>query len=101
MVFDWTDGCIAHPFVCLPALLENARPEWHAALTRAYLESWRGIASPAQLETALRLARPLAALHMALSYYDIHHAGEPMVRWQLDGGAPFFLREVLKHQANI
>src|SRR5258707_915250 len=68
---------VAHPFVCLPALLENARPEWHAPLTRAYRESWRDIVSPAQLKPALRLARPRAALQMAFSYYDIPHAGEP------------------------
>jgi hypothetical protein len=101
IVFDWTDGCIAHPFVCLPALLENARPDWHAALTGAYLESWSDIASPGQLENVLRRARPLAALHMAVSYYDIYHAGEPMVRWQMDGAAPYFLREVLNFQDHL
>jgi hypothetical protein len=98
IVFDWTDGCIAHPFVCLAPLLENAKPEWQAALRNAYLESWRDVASLAQIDTALRLARPLGALHLAVSYQDIQHAAEPLVRWQLAGAGPYFLREVLKYQ---
>jgi len=101
IVFDWTDGCIGHPFVCLATLRENAKPEWLAGLSEAYLEAWREIASEAQIETALRLARPLGALHMAMSYYDIHHAAEPLVQWQLDGGGPYFLREVIKQQASL
>jgi hypothetical protein len=36
---------------------------------------------------------------MALSYYDIHHAAEPLMQWQLDGGGPFFLKQLLQQQA--
>ncbi len=99
MIFDWTDGCIAHPFVCLAALLEMAPPDWRAAITQAYLEPWRAIAAPSQIETALRLSRVLGPLHMAMSYDDIHHAAEPLMQWQLDGGGPYFLKQVLENQA--
>ena len=101
LIFDWTDGCIAHPFVCLAALLEMAPPEWRAAITDGYLEPWRAIAAPAQIETALRLARVLGPLHMAMSYYDIHHAAEPLMKWQLDGGGPYFLKQVLENQGSL
>jgi hypothetical protein len=95
VIFDWTDGCIAHPFVCLTALLELARPAWHAALTAAYLEPWRARATETQIETAARLARVLGPLHMARSYYEIQHAAEPLMLWQLEAGAPYFLKQVL------
>ena len=101
VVFDWTDGCIAHPFVCLAALMENVKPEWQAAIRDAYLDPWRGVAAPGQLAHAARLARVLGPLHMAMSYYDIHHAAEPLVDWQLDGGGPYFLRQVLENQGNL
>ena len=74
---------------------------WHEALMNAYLESWRDITSEDKIEAALRLARPLGALQMAVSYYDIRHAGEPLVRWQLDGGGPYFLRQVLKYRDHV
>jgi hypothetical protein len=99
--FDWTDGCIAHPFVCLTTLGENAKPALRDRLTRAYLECWRDLASRAELDMAVRLARPLGALHLAVSYYDIHHATEPMQRWQLAGATAFFLRQTLKDQNRL
>ena len=101
LIFDWTDGCIGHPFVCLAALMENVKPEWQDAIARAYLDAWRGMAVPSQIEKAARLARVLGPLHMAFSYCDIHHAAEPLMQWQLDGGGPYFLKEVLKYQDNL
>jgi hypothetical protein len=99
--FDWSDGCLAHPFVCLTTFLENVRPEWHAPLTAAYLEEWRAWASPAQLQQALRLAQPLGAAHLAVSYHRILAATEPGQRWQLAGALPFFLRETLRLRAGL
>ena len=99
LIYDWTDACIGHPFVGLTALMENAKRAWRDAITQAYLEPWRAIISPGQIESALRLSRVLGPLHMALSYYDIQHAAEPLMQWQLDGGGPFFLKQLLQEQA--
>ncbi len=96
--FDWSDGCLAHPFTCLTTFLETVPPEWHAPLTEAYAEEWGAFAAPAQRQQALRLARPLGAAHLALSYANILRATEPTQRWQLAGALPFFLREVLKYR---
>jgi len=50
---------------------------------------------------ARRLARPLSDLHMALSYAWIRAQTEARQRWQLAGSLPYFLRELLKHWAEV
>jgi hypothetical protein len=99
--YDWTDGALAHPFNCLAAFLERVPAEWQAELCDAYLGAWEAFGDRARLEGALRLARPLGALHMALSYRDIWVQTEPGQRWQLAGALPFFLKEVLKHSGGL
>jgi hypothetical protein len=99
--YDWTDGCLAHPYMCLAAFLEPAPEAWHADLCGAYLAGWREFADEATLMAALGLARPLSALHMALSYCDIWEQTEPGQRWPLAGAVPYFLREVLKHGQGV
>lgn len=96
--FDWSDACLSHPFICLITFLETVRPDWHAALTQAYLEEWGAYASPEQLQRALRLSQPLGAAHLAISYHRILATTEASQRWQLAGALPFFLREFLKYK---
>jgi hypothetical protein len=96
LFFDWTDGCITHPFFCLLPFLEWVRKDWHDGLIGAYLEQWQGYLPSAELRRALSLARPLGAMHMAISYWDIHNATEPALRWELEGGIPSFLSQVLR-----
>ncbi len=38
LIFDWTDACIAHPFVDVATFLRNAE---HASIDRATRERWR------------------------------------------------------------
>jgi hypothetical protein len=99
--YDWTDGALAHPFICLAVFLERAPAEWHAGLCADYLSAWSAFGDDSRLQQALRLARPIGALHMAYSYRDIWVHTEPGQRWQLAGALPFFLKEVLLHSASL
>jgi hypothetical protein len=101
LYFDWTDGCLAPPFFGLPAYLETGRAEWHAPLIAAYSAAWQPFTDALTLDRARRLARPLSDLHMALSYSWIRAQTEARQRWQLAGSFPFFLRELLKHWAEL
>jgi hypothetical protein len=96
LFYDWTDGCVTHPFFCLLPFLEFVKPEWREPLIAAYLEMWEAYLPPAALRTAFQLARPLGALHMAVSYWEIRQSTEPALRWELETGVPTFLREVLR-----
>jgi hypothetical protein len=99
--YDWTDGALAHPFICLAAFLGRAPAEGHAGLCAAYLSAWRAFGDASRLEQALRLARPIGALYLAHSYRDIWVHTEPGQRWQLAGALPFYLKEVLRHSTGL
>src|SRR4029079_15623664 len=73
--FDWTDGCIAHPFFDLVTMLNDAEdlgdslePQSQTALCDAYLAGWVGYEPIERLREARTLALPLGALHQAVSY---------------------------------
>jgi len=75
---DWTDACLSHPFLSLGPLLRSADWDPHLIgdtarqdITDAYLEAWSAYASPARLRQLLKLAEPLAALHIAVSIWAI------------------------------
>jgi hypothetical protein len=100
VIFDWTDACVAHPFLDLATLFdddEEPTPE----LADAYLASFRDFAPPARLRDALRLGRTLGALHQAVSYHLIVRSCEPSVRsdWSgaLDDWLPYLCRRVREH----
>jgi hypothetical protein len=99
--FDWTDGCLTQPLLGLAPFLEFANPDWHPALCDAYLAPWQAFAAADKLQQALPLARTLSALHLAVSYANIHHATEPRHRWEVAGALAYFLREALKHSAAV
>jgi hypothetical protein len=98
---DWTDASIAHPFFSLMPLLVSAG--WDPDLSRvaeaqqriadAYLSKWTAYATPERLRRALALARPLAAIHIAVTYWrDIPR---PHSQWWMERMVPFFLRLAL------
>jgi hypothetical protein len=100
LIFDWTDGCIAHPFLDLITAINNRYPHFNeqeqAAITDAYLAEWSAYESPERLREVARLAWPLGALHQALSYRDIMATPSDATRWELAGAAGYFLKHALK-----
>lgn len=100
-IFDWTDGCLAHPFFDLATLLSVRLdfPEHDAAVERlrtAYLATFEDIAPLPQLRAATRIAEVLGALHQVVSYYSIVNSIEPIDTADLGSGLTFFWREVLR-----
>jgi aminoglycoside phosphotransferase (APT) family kinase protein len=99
--FDWTDGCVAHPFFDLSQMLLETRllPAASAASARlldAYLDMWTDDEPRDRLQQAWALARPLAALHQAVSFQHIVAALETASKPELAWGIAFWLRQLLQ-----
>jgi aminoglycoside phosphotransferase (APT) family kinase protein len=92
--FDWTDACIAHPFVDLHTLQWERDEAVRAALLDAYLEPWRAVASEETLRDAVEVARAVTPLHHAVSYSTIARAIEPSSKPELDA-TDEFVREAI------
>jgi len=59
-----------------------------------YLEAWSAYDRPAQLKHLLVLAEPLAALHIAVTYWSL--TPRPHQQWWMPRGVPFFARMALE-----
>jgi Ser/Thr protein kinase RdoA (MazF antagonist) len=86
VIFDWSDACIADPFVDVHLLLfwvddEEAR----AALLDAYADGWGGELSTDNVRAAFAASEASAYLHQAESYRAICDALAPDDRWWFDG----------------
>src|SRR5262249_20753958 len=98
---DWTDASVSHPLFSLMPLVQSA--EWdvdpsisagvQGRIVDRYLERWSPFAPPERLRRALAIARPLAALHIAATYWrDIP---QPHMQWWIPRMVPFFVRMAL------
>ena len=100
VIFDWTDGCVAHPFLDLVTLLKlpAALPEREAIKVRLrdrYLASWTDYAPLEQLQAAAALAEALGNFHQAVSYHAIVNGLEAASKHELASGLSYFLRQGL------
>ena len=95
--FDWSDACIAHPFIDLLSLLSEHDEASRAALLEAYLEPWEGVVDAERLQEAVALAAVVIPLHHAVSYQHIVAGLEPDAKPELDATAGF-LRRVLQQR---
>ncbi len=101
IMFDWTDSCIAHPFLDLATLLDllDAFPEREAAqacLLDRYLAVWTDYAPLERLREAVDLAHALGHLHQAISYLTIINGLETASKDEVASGLPHFLRQHLR-----
>lgn len=92
--FDWSDACVAHPFIDLLSLEWERDELIRAAMRDAYLEAWRGVETAERLQEAAALAAVVIPLHHAVSYQHIVAGLEPAAKHELDATAGF-LRRVL------
>jgi hypothetical protein len=93
--FDWTDACLSHPFFDLMSLLYQEEAV-EMRLRDAYLALWTDYEPPERLLAAWALARPLSAVHQAVSYQSILAAQEARTRREHVGDAGIWLRRVLQ-----
>jgi hypothetical protein len=92
--FDWSDACVAHPFIDLLSLHWERDEANRAALLDAYLEPWQEVAPAERLREAVGLAEVVIPLHHAVSYQHIVANLEASAKPELDATHEF-LREVL------
>jgi hypothetical protein len=95
--FDWSDACIAHPFLDMIAILHEKEPALQSRLRDAYLALWTPYEPMERLLELWQLAYPLCALHQAISYRSIAHHAEsgdshPMLAWAM----PFWFGKILE-----
>jgi aminoglycoside phosphotransferase (APT) family kinase protein len=96
VVFDWSDACVADPFVdvlmFLTRLPDDA--ELRATCRERYLAAWPGLTS-AEAASYVHVAEPLAAMHHAATYRDIYDAFGPDDWWLFEGALPRWIEHAL------
>jgi hypothetical protein len=101
LIFDWTDACVAHPFLDLATIrrgtgeVDEAEEELRARLRAAYLPAWSSFEAPERLARAWELAVPLGALHQAISYRSLMASLQPPIDLHMSQSTALWLRQVL------
>lgn len=99
LIFDWTDSCVAHPFFDMFDLFFYRKNKAVSSeikdLQQEYLSQWIAYESMSRLLEAWRLAKPLCALHHAVSYQHIVACLEPRAKQELSNALPGFIRELI------
>ena len=101
LIFDWTDACVAHPFLDLATIrrgtgeVDEAEAELRARLRAAYLPAWSSFEAPQRLARAWELAVPLGALHQAISYRSLMASLQPPIDLHMAQSTAWWLRQVL------
>lgn len=97
---DWTDACVAHPFVDLLTLFQadeelEVEGPVRDRLRDAYLAEWAGFEPAGRRLRAWRLAEPLGALHHAVGDRSLaEHLRGPVDR-HMAASTAWWLRKVL------
>jgi aminoglycoside phosphotransferase (APT) family kinase protein len=99
-IFDWTDGCITHPFLDASHLAHFTRAvPGDAGLESTYAERWRAAYPHADIDRTLELARFVDLVFQAITFDDIVDTTEAQSRWELGGVVADILRTLATHEA--
>ena len=71
--FDWSDGCISHPFIDGTYLFRMDDSEGKQQIIDAYLNQWSKYGSKDELKRAWQLAESICYAHQAVSYAEMLH----------------------------
>ncbi len=93
--FDWTDACIAHPFLDMIDILHEKDAALQVRLRDAYLAEWTAYEPIERLLELWTLARPLCALHQAVSYQAILTHTELALKFEMAWAMPFWFGKIL------
>lgn len=93
--FDWTDACVAHPFLDEIDILHEEDPAIRERLRDSYLALWTDFEPMDRLLEMWTIAYPLCALHQAVSYQHIIANVEDEAEPDFDWALPFWLRQIL------
>jgi hypothetical protein len=100
MIFDWTDACVAHPFVDLLTFFHMFGPpstdvEVRDRLLDHYLVGWDSLTPHDETVALFRRTERLLAMHHAISYQEILDSLDPTERWQWESHLPWWLDKAL------
>ncbi|AFY58350.1 putative aminoglycoside phosphotransferase [Rivularia sp. PCC 7116] len=99
LLFDWTDSCIAHPFFDMFQFCFRRYYNPFSsikAVRNEYLNQWTVYESKSRVLEAWKLAKPLCALHHAVTYQYISNCLEAREKHLFSNALGNFLRELLK-----
>ena len=100
--FDWSDGCVAHPFFDVLTFMENIDdPVEQIRFRDIYLVQWTDYASIEYLRKVFTLSQILATVHQAVSYQHMVAHLEGTSKQAMRGGATFWLRILLQLWAEM
>jgi len=100
LFYDWSDACIAHPFLDMIApYFFYGDPKIQEQMREVYLSQWTAWEPVERLREAWRLAKPLAALHQAVSYLHILIGQEEVVHEEMTDGLCEFIALTLAAMA--
>lgn len=89
LVFDWTDACLAHPFLDGQHLAHSARHHLGAeaadAVRSAYLGVWRAACPDADLDAAWAASEVADPVFTLVTYDQIYRGQPDWARWELGG----------------
>jgi len=85
VIYDWTDGCVSHPFLDGVLLARSAGDEHHHAIKSAYTAPWREAYADADVDRTWELAKFGNRVFQAISYEGIYRAQEERSRWEMAG----------------
>jgi hypothetical protein len=77
LLLDWGDSGVGNPLLDLPAFLERVAPEQQDDVRAGWVRQWRSRRPDADVERAISLVPPLAALRQALIYRTFLDRIEP------------------------
>ena len=101
VIFDWTDACVAHPFVDLQTFFHTFGPPTTDAAVRErllhrYLTGWEGVMPRNEAAFLYRRTEPLTAMHHAITYQAILERLDPTERWQWESHLPWWIDKALE-----
>ena len=97
VTFDWTDACIADPFVDVLMFLSRLpdESELGAAFLDRYLGVWSDVVRRQELVAWTEIAEPVAAMHHAVTYRGIYDAFGDYEWWLFEGALPRWIERAL------
>jgi hypothetical protein len=99
-IFDWTDACVAHPFLDLVTYIMRSN-DMHVRtqLMDRYLGHWSEFVSKQHLREAGALALLVGALHQAHTYAQLIPTVMPDDLGALKGGDASWVRRALRRKS--
>lgn len=99
VVFDWTDACLAHPYLDARHLARSAAhaagPDAADAVRDGFVEVWSAAYPHVDHQRAWELSLVGDRVFTLLSYEAIYRAQRPQDRWELAGVGVEILEELL------